>query len=99
MPIGRQGPSAADTKAFKDVRSNVDAEMIGDAAGEAAAAAKSRIFQDSHLRGERVWCEFDRGTLYLRGRVSSFFLKQLAQQAVLGLRMVRQVVNEIDVVG
>ncbi len=42
-------------------------------------------------------CEFDRGVLRLRGRLSSFYQKQLAQQAVIGLFGVEQVVNEVVV--
>jgi osmotically-inducible protein OsmY len=44
-----------------------------------------------------VGCEFDRGTLTLHGRVPTFYLKQVAQEAVRAVSGVRQVMNEIQV--
>ena len=63
-----------------------------------AEAARHRILHQPHLSMQRLWCEFEEGRLFLRGQVPSFFFKQLAQEAVLGLSGVRQVVNEIEVV-
>jgi osmotically-inducible protein OsmY len=63
-----------------------------------AEAAKQRILHRPHLTMQRLWCEFDRGRLFLRGQVPSFYFKQLAQEAVAGLEGVHQVVNEIEVV-
>jgi osmotically-inducible protein OsmY len=63
-----------------------------------AEAAKHRMLDRPHLTRQRLWCEFDRGRLFLRGQVPSFYLKQLAQEAVVGLEGVQQVVNEIEVV-
>ena len=51
-----------------------------------------------HLTMQRLWCEFEQGRLFLWGQVRSFYLKQLAQEAVVGMEGVRQVVNEIEVV-
>ena len=73
-------------------------ETSADAAKQVAAAVKARIQSHAHLRGQRIWCEFDGSNLFLRGQVPSFFFKQLAQEAVLNLGSVRQVVNEIEVV-
>jgi osmotically-inducible protein OsmY len=61
-------------------------------------AAKHRILHQPHLRMQRLWCEFEQGRLFLRGQVPSFYFKQLAQEAVVGMEGVRQVVNEIEVV-
>jgi osmotically-inducible protein OsmY len=47
---------------------------------------------------QRLWCEFDEGRLFLRGQVPTYYFKQLAQEAVVGMHDVRQVVNEIEVV-
>ena len=44
-----------------------------------------------------VTCEYDRGTLFLRGRLPSFHQKQVAQEAVARVKGVTQVVNEIEV--
>jgi osmotically-inducible protein OsmY len=65
---------------------------------ETAEAARQRILHQPHLAMQRLWCEFDRGRLFLRGQVPSFYFKQLAQEAVAGMAGVRQVVNEIEVV-
>jgi osmotically-inducible protein OsmY len=46
----------------------------------------------------RVACAFQDGMLVLRGRLQTFFHKQLAQEAVARVDGVRQVVNEIEVV-
>jgi len=56
--------------------------------------AKERLRESPYLTVRSLACEFDRGVLRLRGRVSSFYQKQLAQQAVLGLSGVDEVVNE-----
>jgi len=45
----------------------------------------------------RVSCEYQDGLLVLRGTVSSFYQKQIAQEAVRNLDGVRQVRNEIQV--
>jgi len=63
-----------------------------------AGLAKQRILHHPHLRMQRIWCECDEGCLFLRGQVPSFYFKQLAQEAVVGMKGVRQVVNEIEVV-
>jgi osmotically-inducible protein OsmY len=59
--------------------------------------AKCRLFQQSHLAMQRIWCEFDEGKLLLRGHVPTFYHKQLAQAAVAGLEGIDQVVNDIEV--
>ena len=46
----------------------------------------------------RVACAYQDGMLVLRGRLRTFFHKQLAQEAVARVDGVRQVVNEIEVV-
>lgn len=43
-------------------------------------------------------CEFREGLLLLRGRVSSYYHKQVAQEAVRRLEAVERVVNQIEVV-
>jgi osmotically-inducible protein OsmY len=60
--------------------------------------AKSRLRDCPHLTTQRVWCELQDRRLFLRGQVPSFYLKQLAQTAVVGLEGVDQVVNEIEVI-
>jgi hypothetical protein len=63
-----------------------------------ACAARQRISRIPHLTMQRIWCEFDGDTLFLRGQVPSFYHKQLAQEAVSGLDAVHVIANEIEVV-
>jgi osmotically-inducible protein OsmY len=63
-----------------------------------AEAARQHILRQPHLIQQRIWCEVLEGRLFLRGQVPSFYLKQLAQEAVVGMDGVRQIVNEIEVV-
>ncbi len=64
------------------------------------AGAASECLQTERYKFLRqVVCECDRGTLTLRGTVSSYYQKQLAQEAVARVTGVIQVVNEIEVCG
>jgi osmotically-inducible protein OsmY len=45
-----------------------------------------------------VSCECEHGVVFLRGRVQSYYHKQLAQEAVGKIDGVAQVVNEVEVV-
>ena len=45
-----------------------------------------------------VSCEYDGGVLVLKGRLPSYYHKQVAQEAVVDLHGVQQVHNEIEVV-
>jgi osmotically-inducible protein OsmY len=65
---------------------------------ETADAAKMRICRQPHLAFQRIWCEHAGGRLFLKGQVPSFYLKQLAQEAIAGMAGVVQVVNDIEVV-
>jgi osmotically-inducible protein OsmY len=62
-------------------------------------AAQDRLRQSAHAALREVTCEFLEGVLVLRGRVPSFYCKQLAQETIGPLEGVVQIVNEIDVVG
>lgn len=66
---------------------------------EIAQAARKRLRRSPYPPLQRLSCECDdRGFLFLRGRLPSFYLKQLAQQAVLDLQGVTQIVNQTEVV-
>jgi osmotically-inducible protein OsmY len=66
--------------------------------GAIITRVRERLHGHSHLRAQRIWCEIDDGTLFLRGQVPSFFYKQLAQKAVQSIAGVGQIRNEIEVV-
>jgi osmotically-inducible protein OsmY len=61
-------------------------------------AAHDRLRRLLHLATRPVSCEYTQGVLWLRGRLPTYYQKQMAQEAVRGLDGVRQVVNDIQVV-
>ncbi len=61
-------------------------------------AAKDSLQKSPYVSIKAVSCEYDGGILFLRGRLPSYYHKQLAQEAVAKLGEVEQVVNEIEVV-
>lgn len=64
---------------------------------EIAEAATECLQNSPYQALRRISCECKYGVLFLRGRLSSFFQKQVAQEAVAGVSGVTEVVNEIDV--
>lgn len=73
--------------------------------GARDASAKVRQSIDERLRKcpyafafNRVTWRFDDGTLLLRGRVTSFHLKQVLQTILIDVRDVERLVNEMRVV-
>lgn len=67
--------------------------------GEVARTAKDRLNRNPYPAIRDISCVCDRGVLVLRGRVSSYYHKQIAQEAVSGVDGVSQVVNDIEVRG
>jgi hypothetical protein len=66
---------------------------------ELARAARKRLKSTSYASIRGLTCECDdRGVLYLRGRLSSYYHKQLAQEAVADLPGVVEIVNQAEVV-
>ena len=63
-----------------------------------AEIARGRLCNSPYMAIRTVSCDFEDGALVLRGRLSRFHHKQLAQEAVRRLAGVRQVINEIEVV-
>ncbi|HEY5310868.1 MAG TPA: BON domain-containing protein [Pirellulales bacterium] len=64
----------------------------------APEAALARLRGSSYAPLRRVRCEFVEGDLVLRGRLATFFHKQLAQELVAKVNGVERVVNQIEVV-
>lgn len=66
---------------------------------ELAKAAKKRLKSTFYPSIRKLNCDCDdRGVLYLRGRLSSYYHKQLAQEAVSGLPGIVEIVNQAEVV-
>jgi len=59
--------------------------------------AKDRLERRLHRASRFVTCNCSQGILLLRGRLATYYQKQLAQEAVKGLDGVLQVVNDIEV--
>jgi osmotically-inducible protein OsmY len=66
---------------------------------ELAGAALKRLRNTSYhsIRGLTCECD-DRGILYLRGPLPSYYQKQLAQEAVSDLPGIRKIVNHAEVI-
>ena len=67
-------------------------------AHEVSEVAKDRLRKTPYQSIRDLSCKYDRGVLFLRGQVPTFYQKQLAQEAVVGLAGVVQIVNETAVV-
>jgi osmotically-inducible protein OsmY len=65
--------------------------------GSVAMAADDRLRRSPYVGTARVSCEYTRGVLLLRGRLPSYYQKQVAQEAVRGLAGVVEILNEIEV--
>ena len=61
-------------------------------------SAEERLRSRLHTAVNCMSCQFRDGILYLRGRSSSYYQKQLAQEAVRCMDGVTQIVNQIRVV-
>ena len=62
-----------------------------------ADAARGRLSRSCHLPIRQVTCRFHEGVIVLHGRLPSYYLKQLAQEAVRGLDGVEEIINRIEV--
>ena len=62
-----------------------------------AVIAESRLIKSSHVELRRLSVEVHAGTLLLRGRVSSYYLKQVAQSLVRGVSCVVEIDNQVCV--
>jgi osmotically-inducible protein OsmY len=79
--------------------SALSALVTNDAAIPMAVAelGKARLAACPYHALRSVICEFRHGILTLRGRLPTFFHKQMAQEVVNGLNGVSQIVNQIEV--
>jgi osmotically-inducible protein OsmY len=61
--------------------------------------AQERLQATPYLSFRDLRCDYRHGLLILRGRVESYYEKQLAQEAVVRMEGVAQVVNQLEVSG
>lgn len=59
--------------------------------------AEEGLQRSGYLALRTVACDGRDGVIYLRGRVPTYYLKQVAQSIALGVQGVRRVVNLIEV--
>ena len=57
----------------------------------------SAIRQHPHLRGAQIQQQTEGGSVTLKGTVGTFFLKQMAQEAVLGVEGAEVIDNQLQV--
>jgi osmotically-inducible protein OsmY len=62
-----------------------------------AAEVSNRLCESAYFRLRNVWCDYHEGVLCLRGRVPSFFLKQMAQTIACQVEGVEECLNRIEV--
>ena len=62
-----------------------------------AEVAMERLRNSPYEAMRRVSCECKHGVLFLRGRLSSFHEKQMAQETVARIDGVTQIVNDVEV--
>lgn len=62
-----------------------------------AEAARERLRRSCYLQLRQVTCHFHEGVLVLRGQLPSYYLKQHAQEAVMELEGVEEIINHIEV--
>ncbi len=60
-------------------------------------SARRRLSRSCYRQIRQVICRYHEGVLFLHGHLSSYYLKQLAQEAVQGLEGVEEIVNCIEV--
>ena len=78
-----------------DCRRNTDSVFTQKEVVEAEAEARLR--QSSYREVRCVTCEFHEGVLTLRGRVPTFYLKQVAQSLVLRMERAEEINNRVEV--
>lgn len=62
--------------------------------------AETRLWMSNYRFGlspQNVSCQYDDGTLILKGRVSTYYLKQVAQTLVAGIDGIKRIDNQIEV--
>ena len=64
---------------------------------EVVETAEKRFRASSYVALRSIKCEFHEGVIVLRGRVASYYLKQLAQEMVRNLAGIGAILNVVEV--
>jgi osmotically-inducible protein OsmY len=70
---------------------------VNETEGPVRELAGKRLRDGQYRALAEVTCEFHEGVLILRGRVTSFFLKQIAQTVVRNVEGVIEIDNRLEV--
>jgi osmotically-inducible protein OsmY len=73
----------------------VPAARLGE--NQILSAVERRLRRSTYSPIRNLHCEFHDGVLTLRGRLSSYFLKQVAQSLVVHMEGVEKVQNRVEV--
>lgn len=73
------------------------AEHSSGARRDIAEIVSERLAESSYFVLRNVWCDFHEGVLCLRGKVPSYFLKQMAQTIACQVDGVEECMNRIEV--
>lgn len=74
-----------------------ESDTVAVAKRSVAALARERLLRSGCRALHRVHCSHQGGTLFLTGNVSTYYLKQLAQEAVRETPGASEIVNRIEV--
>ncbi len=80
-----------------DRQTTVPAEDISQIANRVAERAETQLRRNGHVATQDISCSYHEGVLLLRGRVPTYYLKQVAQTVVMRVDGVEQVDNRIEV--
>ena len=96
VPRARKGMAMESTMDKDEIRIDAAAKLSGDV----LQRVRGKLSQSCHFT--RHWreidCEYREGILTLRGRLPTFYLKQVLQSILKDLLGVRRVDNRVDVV-
>ena len=82
----------------KTARPNRDNSIDDTRCDEVAVVAVHRLRSCQNFELKRLLCEVENEAIILRGQVSSYYLKQLAQESVRSLAGFHRLVNRLEVV-
>ena len=78
-------------------RSERPAKPAAGTSQDVAEAAGQRLKESGYHELWTITCHYHEGMVFLRGRVNSYYQKQLAQETIRNVAGVEQIFNEIEV--
>ena len=95
--VGRERTTLASSEG-QLIRGSLPVSLVESATpAELLHRVDSAIKRNPHLAGHQVFCQEESGIVVLHGRVSSFFQKQMAQEALKRLEGVEKIINQLEV--